>query len=99
MARQGMLFVASVGFQGSFTSLANFSWGSAAALWNFRWQVEGFRGAVDGVNQGDLADRFLSGSGIDSWNVRPGFLQQGWEDDQQQLARSMLGSRRCTAGS
>src|SRR5918996_5511332 len=90
MPRQRMLLVPSVNFQREFTELMDFAWGSAAALWNFRWQVTGFQEALPNARFDQVAERFLSGSGIPYWQLRPGYLARSWEKDQRELAHSFL---------
>jgi len=85
-----MLLIPSVNFQRGFTELMDFAWGSAAALWNFRWQVAGFQDAGTNIRLNQVAERFLSGSGIPYWNLRPGFLARSWEQDQRELAHTFL---------
>jgi hypothetical protein len=47
------------------TALFDFVWPTAAALWNLRWQVQGFVAEVPTATVDELRKRFLFGSGLE----------------------------------
>lgn len=62
------------------TSLFDFVWPTAAALWNLRWQVQGFIAEVPDVTVDKLKQRFLFGSNIDTVDLKRTVTDYSWED-------------------
>lgn len=52
------------------TEIFDFAWPTTIALWNLRWQVEGYVKVKPDVNQSELTSRFISGSSITGSTVR-----------------------------
>lgn len=77
-------------YRESHTEIFDFVSPTAAALWNLRWQVQGYLSAVPNATKEDLEGRFLAGSGIRSANVRRAAVEHSWSQQKQQLARFML---------
>ena len=55
-------FVSTVGALDEVVRLFDFVWPTAAAMWNLRWQVQGYEKNRDGCTEKELAERFLTGS-------------------------------------
>lgn len=53
------------------TALFNFVWPTAAALWNLRWQVQGFVAEVPSATVDQPEQRFVFGSKIDTVDLKP----------------------------
>ncbi len=66
------------------TALLSFVTPAAAALWNMRWQVNGFVGEFPEASEGDVFGRFAQGSGLRAGNLKAVFGEGAWDD---QLAR------------
>ena len=62
------------------TSLFDFVWPTAAALWNLRWQVQGFIAEVPDVTVEQLKQRFLFGSNIDTVDLKRTVTEYTWEN-------------------
>lgn len=62
------------------TSLFDFVWPTAAALWNLRWQVQGFIAEVPDVTVDQLKQRFLFGSNIDTVDLKRTVTEYSWEN-------------------
>jgi hypothetical protein len=76
----------------SLTKNFDFLWPTAAALWNLRWQVNGFVAATPNANETTIAGRFISGSGITGANLKRACIAHTWEDQQERLAEILLTS-------
>lgn len=72
------------------TQIYDFIWPTAAALWNLRWQVQGYRDAVTKATNDELLGRFVTGSGIHGANLLRACVDQTWEDQQAQFASYVL---------
>src|SRR5712664_2088731 len=72
------------------TQIYDFIWPTAAALWNLRWQVQGYRGAVTKATNDELLGRFVTGSGIHGANLLRACVDQTWDDQQAQFASYVL---------
>src|SRR5438309_2064445 len=77
-------------FQRSQTDLFEFVWSTAAALWNLRWQVNGFLAVVPEATKEDLMSRFLRGSDIHSASLREACQERTWKEQQEQFALHIL---------
>jgi hypothetical protein len=62
------------------TSLFEFVWPTAAALWNLRWQVQGFIAEVPHATVDQLKQRFLFGSRIDNVDLKRTVTDYTWDD-------------------
>ena len=67
----------------------NFIWPTAAALWNFRWQVKGFSFEAPNATSVELNHRFTSGSGISRVDFKY-FNTMSWTDQLEQLGEMAL---------
>jgi hypothetical protein len=72
------------------TSVFDFVWPTATAIWNLRWEVTGFLAAVPEATPAALSARFVSGSGIYGANLRRACVEMTWEQQQQEFARFLL---------
>lgn len=87
MSRPSPFFVASQNVLKSITAVYDFIWPTAAALWNLRWQVQGYTAARGSdVTVEELQARFVEGSGIHGANLRRACLQQTWEQQRADFA-------------
>ena len=73
-----------------FTELYDFVWPTAVAMWNLRWQVGGFVGAVPSASDELLLSRFADGAMIHGANLRRACVERGWDDQQEQFASMLL---------
>jgi hypothetical protein len=67
--------------------LFDFAHTSSAALWNLRWQVQGFVGVHTAATESELSGRFAIGSGIRANNLRGTCIETSWEDQLEQFAQ------------
>jgi hypothetical protein len=72
------------------TKLFDFIWPTAIALWNMRWQVNGFLEAVPNASYQDVHARFVVGSGIHGADVRAMQKRISWEDQKERFAEVVL---------
>lgn len=72
------------------TGSFDFVWPTAAAMWNLRWQVQGYVQAVPTATVEDLFGRFVAGSGIHGANLKRSCLEQTWEEQQERFAAFLL---------
>lgn len=71
--------------------LFGFVWPTAAALWNLRWQVQGFLDALDAEPTPEqLNDRFVFGSGIHGTNLKRACVETSWDEQKHHLANIIL---------
>jgi hypothetical protein len=91
MPRSYPYFTSSRNALDAITRLYDFVWPTAAALWNLRWQVEGYcavRGKAATVEE--LKARFVEGSGIHGANLGRACIKQTWDQQRSDLARVVL---------
>lgn len=72
------------------TGIFDFLWPTAAAMWNLRWQVDGYLAARPEAGEDELESRFVLGSGIHGANLRRACVAQSWDDQQAEFARFLL---------
>jgi hypothetical protein len=72
------------------TDIFDFVWPTAVAMWNLRWQVNGFLGVRPSVLEETLVSRFVSGSGIRGANLRLACIETSWQDQQERFAKFLL---------
>jgi hypothetical protein len=72
------------------TALFDFVWPTAVAMWNLRWQVQGYVGATGDDSVPSLRNRFSHGSGIDGANLNRACLEVDWDVQQQEFGRTVL---------
>jgi hypothetical protein len=60
---------------------------SSVALWNLRWQVQGFAAVRPETTVEELSDRFASGSNIRANNLKGACIETPWEDQLDQFAQ------------
>lgn len=72
------------------TRLFDFVWPTATALWNLRWQVDGFLAAVPNATYEDVASRFVTGSGIHGADIRAMSIKTNWDDQKARFAEIVL---------
>lgn len=72
------------------TTLFEFVWPTAAALWNLRWQVQGFVAEVPNATVDQLKQRFLFGSKIDNVDLKRTVKDYSWDDQTAIFASFVL---------
>jgi hypothetical protein len=72
------------------THLFDFVFPTAIALWNLRWQVQGFLGQVPNATQIDLLNRFASSSGINGGQLKRTCVETTWEEQLSEFAEFVL---------
>jgi hypothetical protein len=72
------------------TRLFDFVWPTAAALWNLRWQVNGYLTAVPNASSQEVAGRFVAGSGIGGADVKGMVTRLTWDDQKERFAEFIL---------
>ena len=72
------------------TRLFDFVWPTAVALWNLRWQVDGFLSAVPGATYENVASRFVVGSEIHGADIRAMTTRTTWEDQKTRFSDFIL---------
>lgn len=87
MPRMRPFFAETRSFTRQVSDLFDFINPSATALWNLRWQVQGFVSVRPDANDGDLSARFTSGSGIRANNLRKVCIDTSWENQLGQFAQ------------
>ncbi len=72
------------------TGVFDFLWPTAAAMWNLRWQVDGYLRVRGNATVAELENRFVAGSGIHGANIRRACAELSWEQQQQEFAKFLL---------
>lgn len=73
-----------------FTILFDFIWTTMPALWNLRWQVNGFLGEAPNTPDAELLARFVLGSDVHGTNLRKACAETTWEAQRQLFASIVL---------
>jgi len=60
---------------------------SSVALWNLRWQVQGFIGVQPDASAEEISGRFASGTNIRANNLKGTCTKTSWEDQLDQFAQ------------
>lgn len=60
---------------------------SSVALWNLRWQVQGFVGVRPDAGAEEISGRFSSGANIRANNLKGTCIETSWEDQLDQFAQ------------
>jgi hypothetical protein len=74
------------------TSLFDFVQPTVIALWNLRWQVQGFLNQVPTATSDDLANRFALGSGMRGGELKLACVDTPWERQKSEFAEFVLSS-------
>ncbi|MGW4905419.1 hypothetical protein [Streptomyces sp. NPDC004270] len=82
-----MFYAQSNDFAARNSQLFDFIHTSSAALWNLRWQVQGFVQVRPEASSGELSDRFTSGTDIRANNLKGTCIDTSWEDQLGQFAQ------------
>ena len=91
MPSQDKLFLSSsTDSSHALTELFDFVWPTSAALWNFKWQANGFLAAYPQASEDELRSRFVLGSGVRGVNVKRIATERTWADIQQWFSRVLL---------
>ncbi|TXE24620.1 hypothetical protein [Serratia ureilytica] len=76
------------------TEIFDFAWPTTIALWNLRWQVEGYVKVKPEVTQSELTSRFISGSSIAGSTVRADLkkacINTSWDKQQNEFSKILL---------
>ncbi len=72
------------------TSLFDFVWPTATAMWNLRWQVDGFLRAMPTATVPDLHARFSQGADIHGANLKRACVTHTWEEQKEVFAKILL---------
>lgn len=85
-----LYFTASKEIATRLTEVFDFVWPTAAAMWNLRWQVDGFLRANPEAPDETLLNRFVLGSGIRGANLKRSCIDSSWDLQQEQFAKFLL---------
>ncbi len=72
------------------TALYDFVWPTATAMWNLRWQLEGYIKAVPNARIEQLNARFAEGADISGGNLKRACIEHSWEQQKESFARILL---------
>jgi hypothetical protein len=72
------------------TRLYDFVWPTALALWNLRWQVDGYMRAAPDASHADFQARFAAGSDIRGADVRSMITRITWDAQKERFAEVLL---------
>jgi len=72
------------------TRLWDFMSPTIVAMWNLRWQVQGFLAVRPQSTQQELVQRFALGSSIRGNEIRRSCVDNSWEDQQARFASMLL---------
>jgi hypothetical protein len=72
------------------TALFDFLWPTAAAMWNLRWQVNGYLQVRPDASDRELLNRFTMGSNIHGANLKHACVNLTWEEQQKKFAKFLL---------
>jgi hypothetical protein len=72
------------------TRLWDFMSPTIVAMWNLRWQVQGFMHAKPDATQNDLVQRFALGSGVRGNEIKRACIENSWEDQTGRFASILL---------
>ncbi|TWF73385.1 hypothetical protein [Kitasatospora viridis] len=84
---QQFFFAESKSFGTRVEQLFSFIHPASVALWNLRWQVQGFVAASPTATDLDLSGRFASGSGIKANNLKKICVETPWGEQLGQFAQ------------
>ncbi|WP_328369099.1 hypothetical protein OG800_43025 [Streptomyces sp. NBC_00445] len=84
---QRFFFAESRSFGYRVNQLFDFIQPASVALWNLRWQVQGYVSAVPGATDTELAGRFSHGAGVRANNLKGVCIDTPWEDQLGQFAQ------------
>ena len=90
MLRNYLFFQSSRDTFNQVTSLFDFLWPTAAAMWNLRWQVNGYLEVRPDATVQELNNRFIAGSGIHGANLKRACVDLSWEQQQLEFAKFLL---------
>jgi len=83
-------FPASLSAAAGITDLFAFVWPTAAALWNLRWQVNGYLQVRPNASPQELNDRFVAGSELHGTDLHRASVQTTWDDQKSRFASIIL---------
>jgi hypothetical protein len=72
------------------TRLSDFVSPTIVAMWNLRWQVQGFLGAMPRATQEDIVQRFALGSDVRGNEIKRACVDNSWEDQQSRFSSILL---------
>jgi hypothetical protein len=72
------------------TRLSDFVSPTIVAMWNLRWQVQGFIGAMPRATQDDIVQRFALGSDVRGNEIKRACVENSWEDQQSRFSSILL---------
>ncbi|MFJ1971859.1 hypothetical protein ACIO93_24630 [Streptomyces sp. NPDC087903] len=84
---QQFFFSESKSFGSRVLQLFNFIHPASVALWNLRWQVQGFVEAAPLATDAEISGRFSGGSGIKANNLKAIFTKTSWDDQLGQFSQ------------
>jgi hypothetical protein len=83
-------FSATQGAHSQITGLFDFVWATAAAMWNLRWQVNGYIQVVPEASVEQLRARFTEGADINGANFRRACVCKTWSQQKESFASILL---------
>src|SRR5208282_708264 len=72
------------------TRLSDFISPTIVAMWNLRWQVQGFLKVRPGTTQDELVQRFASGSTMKGYEIKRACVDNTWEEQQERFSVILL---------
>jgi hypothetical protein len=72
------------------TEIFDFLWPTAAAMWNLRWQVDGYLRVCPTASSNEIEGRFVNGSGIHGANIKRACVDLSWQEQQEEFAKFLL---------
>lgn len=83
-------FNATVNAHKQATYMFDFVWPTAAAMWNLRWQVNGYLQIVPTCTNEQLEARFVEGANIKGANLRRACIEHTWDQQKESFAGLLL---------
>lgn len=91
MANSGRyVFRATINAHEQLTRLFDFAHPTAIAMWNLRWQVQGFLASVPNATTEDLNGRFAMGANLRSGALKRAAVETSWDHQLKQFASIIL---------
>ncbi|HVT27839.1 MAG TPA: hypothetical protein VHE81_07470, partial [Lacipirellulaceae bacterium] len=83
-------FTPSLDAQTQLSAFFQFFWTAASAMWNLRWQVQGFSSAYPGCSESDLQQRFVLGSEIHGASLKRTCIENTWDQNRGTFGQFLL---------
>jgi hypothetical protein len=83
-------FAATESAHDQLTYLYDFVWPTTVAMWNLRWQVQGFMSVRPDATDKMLVGRFSEGAEVHGANLKRACVEHSWNDQKESFARVLL---------